>query len=206
MTPVDEEAGVSGEIVLNEADFVKAWRHVPVFERLRGLARLWLLAFPVLLLGTLMSREPDARLGELWPAALPALLCVLLGVAFLVLGPGAWARRALQDLGRDRIGVRVDREGLSWESTQRQVKLAWSAIPRVVDAGDAFLVYTGSQALLLVPKRAFSASEQEALSRLLAGRVTPAVSANPARRLVVALVLVIVALNLWHYASLPGAR
>ena len=192
------EAAVA-EFRLDEADFSKAWSHVPTFKKLRRVALLCIFMLPVLMFGPLLSRDPRVRFTDGLPSALLGLLCVCLGVAYLALAPGAWAKNALKNLGTGTVRLTLDDAGLRWASAERKVEVTWSEVPRVVDAVDAFLVYTGTDSVLFVPKGALSAAGLARLSTRLGERATAATAGRSTRvATLIVLMVVVFALTLWR--------
>ena len=189
----DEDAVVSADVELTEADFVGLMPHLPEF------GRPWLLPlsmFLVVPVSVLVNHGPAMAL------LLPMTLGVSAFAYFMYALRRRWPKRALADLGPGLTSFRFDDFGFSASSSLRQHRLAWSALARYVETPEAFAIYTTPRTLLVVPKRAFRTAEAARVSELLKARVSarpvsPAAGAVLKRLLLVWLALIVAFLTIW---------
>jgi hypothetical protein len=192
---------IVGDADVSEADLARAGAKLP------GAKQPWLM--PVVLGAAMLL-----LLGLSLPAiAWETMLSVLLVTAFLVVVSTllqratrrAWSKQAFANVG-GQTTFRFDDYGFTWESSLRQHRLAWASLARALETPTAFLVYTAPQAVLIVPKRAFTDADVAALSRLLRERITPkpapkaGLFANRTwRTLLLWVVLVVTFLAIWQF-------
>jgi len=195
------------EVALTQTDFSKAWAALPQIRRQR--AKFTILVLLVVLLSVGRFAVLGAPIDETqWLALiLPVLFIGLITSGLLVLMPRRWARQAMSDMGAGQIRFRFDAAGLEVESPLRSHKLAWAALPQHLETDEAFVIYTSSSSLVVVPKRAFAAGELEAARVLLGQRISnkPSKSALP-RVLVMWAVLVLAFLGIWHFLRVNAPR
>jgi hypothetical protein len=184
---------IEGETELSEQDFREAFGFVPQFRRSN---KLWLVA-PLLLL----LAFSDEKLGRsFWLPALPLLGFLGLSLGFRWYLRRAWARRALADLGGGTTQFRFDETGLNVVSKLRRLELTWASLPQHVETPSSFIVYTGSQALLVLPKRAFAAADLEQLRAELRRRIPTKPYKNRLQALLLLwVVLIVTFLAIWHF-------
>lgn len=204
MEDLERELLVAGEAQLSEGDFREAWGAVPAFRRLRAYAMALPIFCAALLLVSVLSNEHEGQAAAQLAQILPILLIPTMSVAFLLTARRSWAKRAISDLGTGRVTFRFNAHGLEVESELRQHRLAWAALPQHIEGHQSFLVYTGSQTLLLVPKRAFNEYDLATVKQLLQQRIPPLASKSPLPRLLVIwAVLLVLFLSIWHVLSIP---
>jgi len=115
-----------------------------------------------------------------------------------------WAQTAVADLrSQEGVAFRFDAEGMSIDAPGRKHTLAWATLVHCLEAPESFLVYTTPAAVMVVPKRAFSATDQARLRTLLAELVPKrplrGVKLFALRTLVLWVVLVLAFLAIWQF-------
>jgi len=167
--PSGFEAGpIVGRAQLTPDDFTAVWAALPQNRRLFVRLGSW-----VVLIGMFWFVR-----GLLDPAAasepLPWTMLLVPGV--MVVGfplilwrsRNAWGKNAVAELrGNEGVEYRFDAAGFSFSAPGRQVQHAWSALYRCLETAQAFAIYTGPAAVIVVPKRAFAADDQARLVSLL---------------------------------------
>jgi hypothetical protein len=153
----------------------------------------------VLAIVTLSSAESVSE-----PSVLVPLVCTSAFVAALVFtllrrAPRGWAKRAFADNGLATQRYRFDEQGLSVDSDLRKVQLAWPALPNHLETPKSFVVYSSSQTIFVIPKRAFDDVSLPRLRQLLQARVPRQREPNRALvRLAIWVVALVLFLSIWH--------
>ncbi|HEY3252476.1 MAG TPA: YcxB family protein [Polyangiaceae bacterium] len=206
-----EGAPIVGCTELRVEDFTSAWAALPQNRRVFVRFGLWLLAIPLFGVYQLLLNEsgPHDASGSPWP-----VVALSLGVAGALFGFAlwrdrtVWARNAVADLrGAEGVEFRFDALGFSFQAPGRHAQHTWDSLYRCIETANAFAIYTGPIMVMIVPKRAFAASELDSLRARLLERVP-----NRALRgtelwqpwkLVLWIVLVVAFLVIWQLLE-PG--
>jgi hypothetical protein len=203
-----DSAAIVGQTDVGEADLSQA------LARLPGNQRPWLL--PVLMVAATLvfvALSPSRVTPEMVLSfVLPVLVVAILMTYIQLAGKRAWVKQALANVGGPTT-YRFDDFGFSSESKLRQHRLAWAALARTVETPDAFLIYTTPQTVLIVPKRAFTATDIATLGEWLPQRVKqqPVAKLGLTGRvsgrgtLLMWVVLVVTFLSIWHFLSIDDA-
>lgn len=199
-------AAIEGSAEVTLEDYVKAWPAIPQFRRLRSI----LLILPcVWAFGwvSIVSANPGAAASpRFWSYSAPTLVLIGMCVVVLLISPRSWAKRATRDLGAGRARFYFDELGFRCEYAQHQVQVKWAGLPQHVETRDAFIVFTASQSVCVMPKRAFDAEDLVAVGSLLRERIPTKARKGRVLRLVgiwVGVVLALLAvLSLWEYSQL----
>ena len=193
-------------VELTQSDFSKAWGALPQIRRQRTKFVILVL---VVVLGSVsrFALRGDPIDETPWVAmVVPILFIVLLTSGLLWLMPRRWARQAMSDIGAGQMRFCFDAAGLEIESPLRSHKLAWAALPQHLETDDAFVIYTSSASIVVVPKRAFAAGQLEAARVLLGQRVpTKASKSTLPRVLAIWVLLVIASVGIWHFLRVDAA-
>lgn len=171
---MSDGAGIIGRTKLTEADLAAAYRPLLRKSGVQG----WFIMFWLAAIGVSVAKtwlDPEG-----WNPWLLVFIAVVTGGALFIgymRGVRIWARRALADVageGAADVQFRFDDEGSSVDSALRQSRVGWAAVPREIETSDAFIIFTGSKTVQVVPKRAFDSSDVPRLQHLLRERVRPA--------------------------------
>jgi YcxB-like protein len=195
-----EELRIVGRAELSHADFLGAWSHIPAFKRQSARALLLPALWLPVAWGSLPARGCAWEPAKVLSLSLTFAFVLALTFFFRWYLPRAWAKRAVADTGRGELMFRLDEAGLAVTSPLRQLQLAWASLPGYLETAECFVVYTGSQAVLLLPKRAFEAPEQ--VGELLRTRI--GVRHEPSRfgrLLLIWLGLVVLFLGIWQWLN-----
>jgi hypothetical protein len=202
-----EESAIVGATELTQADFLEVWSHVPAFRRTRTytlfLPVFWLVLAIVTLSGAASVTEPSVLLPLLGTSAFVAALVF----ALLRMAPRSWAKQAFADNGSATQHYRFDEQGLSVDSDLRKVQLAWPALPNHLETPKSFVVYTSSQTIFVIPKRAFDNASLPRLRQLLQARLPLRRERNRALiRLMIWVVALALFLSIWHVLGASQPR
>jgi hypothetical protein len=200
---------VSGEVAYTVEDFAQAYDHIPAFRRLQSgvylLPLIWAIGIATTLLAPRGHGEerPEIPLHIL----LPSIFFVVLMVVGLRRMKSGWAQRAFKDTGSGKASFRFDADGYHSKSSLREAQVAWAALPYYLETPEAFLIYTSTQTVMVLPKRALDgASGVDALRALLAERIRqqPPGGGRPGMKLLIWVVALVVFLSVWHFLNLEA--
>jgi hypothetical protein len=194
------------EVELSLTDFSKAWGALPQIRRQRVKFSFMVVLAVAAGVGNFMVRAAPDTEAQWLAVFLPVPLVGLLVGGLLWLLPRRWARQAVTDIGGGPMRFRFDAAGLEVESPLRRHQLAWAALPQHLETDDAFVIYTSSSSIVVVPKRAFALGQLDATRALLRQHVssTPSKSALP-RAIAMWAVLVLAFLGIWHFLRTDAA-
>lgn len=165
------DAAETSEVIVGQAEVLEA-DAADAITKLGATKRAWLV--PSLVTGVALL-----AVVLILPLTWQVALTIGLPLAFMVLRPiyvtraarRLWIKQVLASVG-GRIAFRFDDYGCVAESSLRQHRLAWAALSRAVETPAAFLVYTMTRNMFIVPKRAFADAEVVKLGRVLRERIT----------------------------------
>ncbi|HYQ17409.1 MAG TPA: YcxB family protein [Polyangiaceae bacterium] len=190
----DEVAAINGELELVEADLIQAAAHLP------ELKRRWAFSLVIFVFCTITVLL-NHNLGVSWTSVLP----IAVGCGFFAYFQHAvakkWPKRALAELGEGKMTFRFDEQGMSIDSKLRQMRYAWPALARYLEAPESFIVYPTPRSLFVVPKRAFTEAELPEIRELLQTRIVqkPGGGSGLKRMVWVWLALVVTFTVIWHF-------
>src|SRR4051812_29774232 len=160
---VEFEGGpIVGRVALTTEDFTSVWAALPQHRRVFLQLALTVVAIPLfwLLFKLLNSDGTGEPAGMTWTIVAVSVLLVP-GFAFkLWRARRVWAKNGLADLrGAEGVEFRFDSAGFSFHAPGLQIQHTWSSLYRCIETAPAFAIYTSPAALIVVPKRAFAATE-----------------------------------------------
>jgi len=155
---------ITARVELTEDDFKEVWAVLPRNRRALVELVFSLLAVPVfwLMIAVLDSHGWSGLLS------LPVVVGSFIFGAFLAFRVWrqrfAWAQTAAKQMrSAEGVEFRFDSVGISLEVPGRPSQHEWSSLYRSIETTRCFAIYTAPTMVMVVPKRAFAASEQTRL-------------------------------------------
>jgi hypothetical protein len=168
-SPPAESHPIFGSARLSEAEVREALMRTAPLLRHR-----WAFLAACLGLAVLTSRT-SAHQPRSWLVDFGAVIIVG-AVMFVILlrAPGTSARKMLKTFGEGDIDYRFDDAGMTIRAPGTSGTVSYRVITRFRETNRTFLVYTSPGLANIVPKRAFTVADQEAVRALLEAHVRPA--------------------------------
>ncbi|HEY0465571.1 MAG TPA: YcxB family protein [Polyangiaceae bacterium] len=167
-----EGAPIAGRAQLTEEDFRGVWAVLPRNRQALVSLAFSLLAIPLfwLMLAVLDSHGWSGLMSL--PLVVGSFIFGALSAFGLWLRRFAWAQSAAAQM-RNLEGVefRFDSSGVSLVAPGRPSQHEWSSLYRCIETAQVFAIYTAPTMVMVVPKRAFAASELSRLRALLLKQV-----------------------------------
>lgn len=191
---------ITARVTLTTEDFISVWLALPQIRRL--IFSLGYLVFGVTLVAWSGLGDEHHHYGI-------AAATVVLGSVSLIIGLRRgrvnWARNSLEMLrGDEGVEFTFDETRLTMIAPGREVHLDWTLVLMHLETPTAFVLYTGPQSLILVPKRAFAPDEPSQLRALFAQHIRPRPIREGLRwgRLLAMWLILLAAIWLvWHFVS-----
>jgi hypothetical protein len=167
-SPPAEGHPIFGSARLSEAELREALVRTAPLLRHR-----WLFLAACTGLGVLTTRMSDHHPRGWVLDFLPATIATAVLFVILLRAPGTSARKMLKTLGDSDIDYRFDDQGVTIRASGTSSTVSYRVISRFRETERTFLVYTSPGLANIVPKRAFSAADQQAVRALLEAHVQP---------------------------------
>jgi hypothetical protein len=122
-----------------------------------------------------MTKHEGRNIGGSFEIVSMVLVMAVM-VVLLLLAPRKQARKLLADMKADQgdFSYRFDGEGITIRAPGTSGSAAWRIIHRWKETPLTFLVYASPGLAKIIPKKAFSAADVEAVRALLVAKVRPA--------------------------------